>query len=264
VPEFREVPMADIDEPELAIRATMDEQGLDELAASMARIGLINPLTLKPRDLRFEIEAGHRRFMAAQKLGWRRIRALIYQPDELVEHASKLAENACREDVNAAEEARWFFELMDRYSFDEAQLCEAVRRTPDYVGDRLRLLRDDPAVYDALLHRRINFSVARELNKCPDEQHRRYLLHQAIQAGTSARVVANWVAQHKAHSAPAPAPSPQPDAPAVDATVQAPDFSCALCGGFRDPYNIIPVMLHKHEWDVIKKAYLSAPEERES
>lgn len=252
--ELRHIPLDDIDEPSLPARAAMDEGKLAELGSSMAQIGLLQPIIVFPVDTgRFEIEAGHRRYMCARHLGWKDIPALVFKPDELAQGAAMLAENVNREDLNAAEEALLFAQSAEKYALHEAGLVERFKKSADYIADRLRLLRDDPEVFNACLRREINFSVARELNKCDDEQQRRYFLHQAIAAGSSARVIAKWVSDFRALRQ---TPLSQTEAPAPAAQqpeVTVPAVACFLCGGHLDPYNLVAVYIHKHELEKIRK-----------
>jgi ParB family chromosome partitioning protein len=264
VPELKRVPLTDIDEPDLPIREAMDEKALADLAHSMATTGLLQPILVKAKGDRYEIECGHRRFMAAMSLHWSDIPAIIHQPGEIVEGAAMLAENLYREDITAAEEAFYIVQLQEKFSFNEAQLCAALKHSPDWIADRLRLLGGDEQVLNAVRARKINFSVARELNKCPDADMRRYFLDAAMRSESGARVVAGWVAEHKARP-PADAvqsSDPKPLAPSEPAP--APFFGCELCGGDRDPYNLVNVQVHKWEWERIKKAYLSGPVEVEA
>jgi ParB family chromosome partitioning protein len=262
LPELKRIPLADIDEPELPARASMSEVKLADLCESMTAIGLLQPITLKRKDLRYEIEAGHRRFMAARELKWRDIPALVYEPGELAEGAAMLAENIFREDLNAAEEALLFVQSQDRFGLDEAGLVDRFKRSPDYIADRLRLLRGDEQVFDALVHDRINFSVARELNKCEDEGMRRYYLDAAIRGETGARTVAEWVKSWRQQGVLAPA-APAETVPStvehehIDGTPE-----CAFCGGRKDPWNLVSIYVHKWELAEIKRV-LQRPTEGE-
>jgi ParB family transcriptional regulator, chromosome partitioning protein len=234
-------------------RVAMDDLKLAELMGSMKEIGLIQPVTLIVDGPRYRLGPGHRRFTAAINLGWREITALVYQPEEYSEHAAMLAENRFREDMSAAEEAIWFAEVREKFSLDEDALCKHFNVTPDYLGDRLRLLRGDNEVFRHLLAREINFSVARELNKCEDEPHRRYLLDIAVRCGYPARVISDMVRQWRANNPEQPPTQPAPT-PAASAPLAEPfRVECALCGGGKDPWNLIDVKLHKWEWEWILK-----------
>jgi ParB family transcriptional regulator, chromosome partitioning protein len=253
MPELKRVPLALIDEPQMPVRVAMDEHKMAELVDSMREIGLLQPIVLKPADGRYEIEAGHRRFRAALTLQWTDIPALVFETHELAAGAAMLAENVIREDITAAEEAVLFDEAQDKYKLDEAGLVARFRRSPDYIGERLRLLRGDMNVFAAVIERKISFSVARELNKCTDQPHRSYLLDAAIRSGTGARTVASWIAQWRAQpvqavSAANPTEPSGPLEPASD-----PGIACCLCGGARDPYNLVSVYIHKWELEEIQK-----------
>lgn len=253
MPEFRRVALHEIDQPTLPMRSQMDDAKLHELAANIRDVGLLQPIGIFARDGRYEIEFGHRRYLAVEKLGWPDIPALVFAPDELQNGAAMVAENTVREDVNSAEEAVFYAQLLERFGWDEATLCAKVKRSPDYIGDRLRLLRQDEQVFNAVLRDQINFSVARELNKCPDEAMRRYFLDQAIRSGTSARVVRQWIDDFRGTQQPtrvaasnADAPQPAPDQPAYR-------LACEFCGGDKDPYNLVHIAVHRWELAEIKK-----------
>lgn len=275
MPQLKTILLNDINEPVLPVRAAMDETKMTELMESMAALGLLQPIGVKPLEtgclhcgreekahtsrvqcqfyMTYEIEFGHRRFIAAQRLHWKEISANVFQPGEDIEGAAMVAENAEREDVTAAEEAILFRQAQERYSLDEEGLVKRFRRSANYIAERLNLLRQDLEVFKALHQRQINFSVARELNKVDNEQMRRYYLDAAIRSGANARNVASWRQQLAAQQAPATTTTPSPE-PATETPQQVtPAVACILCGGHLDPYNMISVYIHKWELEHIQK-----------
>lgn len=268
MPELRTLALVRIAEPALPIREAMDEQKLAELRDSLIADGLLQPIAVKAVLVcaclntpsmpcphakaaaagrgEYEIIAGHRRYMAARLAGWAEIPALVFQAGEIAQHAAMLAENIYREDLTTAEEALWFAELMEQKAIDTDGLAALVHQSRDYVEDRLRLLRGDMEIFHALRAREITFSVARELNKCTDAEHRHMLLDVARKGGHSARVVMGWIANWKAGDATAKsAPVAASDAveqPAVEPYRAA----CILCDGEHDPYNMDVVHVHKY------------------
>jgi len=266
----------------VAARETMDDAQLRELAEDIARNGLLQPISVfaKPVDVdgkdlpgastvpspadgggvRYEIIAGHRRYVAHQQLGKYEIQALVFpsRPDN--SEALKLSENLCREDLNDGEIAIYLAELADKYGYNEEQLCAVVRRSADWVGDRVRLFRGDERVLEALRKRQINFGVARELNKCPDGEMRNYYLQQAVASGCSVRVVADWIRDYKVQhytAAPAPAETAAAEQPAPPAVQPV---ECFCCGGNRDPWNIEMRYIHKHCAESVIRAMARAGE----
>jgi ParB/RepB/Spo0J family partition protein len=254
VPVSQMVPLHLIDEPPTAMRAAMDEHALDELMNSIRITGLLQPIGLIVVGDRYEIRFGHRRFIAVQRLGWPEIDARVYGPGEVCDEAAMLAENLHRADVSDGEVALWLAELQEKQHLTEAQLCALVKRSPDWVADRLRLFAGDKDVLQALLANRINFSVARELNKCKQEGLRKMYLAQAVESTPPARLVARWVTDANIQSIAAE-PSPAPVQPiAENVAPTAPPVGCELCGGGLDPWNLRWHLMHEHEWQRLQDA----------
>jgi len=251
--EIKQIELSMIDPPDTPARMAMDDKKLDELRTSMAQIGLLQPIGIVAKDGRYEIEYGHRRFVCACALGWATITAMVYQPAEVASGAAMLAENIYHEELSAAEEAILFQEHRERYNLDEAGLCARFKVTPDYLGERLRLLRGDPVIFDVLLKRGISFAVARSLNRCEDEAHRRYLLDIAVRTGYSSRVMDDHVRQWRQNQAQFTAPAPPASAPAPVEVAPADRMECAICGGYRDPWRLVSVWIHSDELAAIKK-----------
>jgi ParB/RepB/Spo0J family partition protein len=253
MPELKNIPLHLIDEPDLPMRASMDEQKLLELQNSITNIGQRLPAEVIEKNGRYEIRTGHRRFVVLQRLGREHMMCLVLQAGEDAGYAGMLAENAEREGVNRAEEAVWMAQLVEKHNTTEDQLCALVKKSPDYVGDNFRLLKTDEQVFTAVLERKINFSVARELNKCDDQPMRRNFLDQAIRSGTSARVVTEWVRNWRISTGGAPTPVAQPQAESDSNGVPAYAIQCEFCGGHKDPYNMVSVYVHKWELENMKK-----------
>ena len=245
--ELETIPLALIDEPELPARERMDVEALEDLKASLRSLGLLSPIVVKRWKSGYQVVAGHRRLLAARELRWSSIRAFVYPAGWEDADAAMLHENIVREQLNAAEEAIFFAQLLDRHKLDEQGLCRLVKRSPDYIGDRLELLRRDPEVFEALRHGKINYAVARVLNRWPDEAMRRYHLDQAIRSGTSGRVVQQWWDDWKSYHMPDVQRVNQDTPVPVSAEVERTGVECFLCGGAKDPYNLVSVFVHKWE-----------------
>jgi len=245
--ELRTLPLHLIDEPELPARELMDQEAMDELMGSMRELGLISPIVVVVRGERFRCVAGHRRLIAARQLKWQSIRALVHAEGWADELAAMVHENVVREDLNPAQEAVFYAQLMEKYALDEAGLCAAVKRSPDYVAARWGLLRGDEKVFEWLRAGKISFAVARVLNKFPDEVMRRYYLDQALRSGTAARVVEQWFEDWKARQVPGGQSAPVGGPPPAPSDIPPSSIECFLCGGAKDPYNLVTVYIHKWE-----------------
>lgn len=190
--ELLEVEMCLIDEPPKPLRDKISEEGLEELAFSMGKRGLINPITLRRRGQRFEIESGHRRFLAAQSLGWQKIKSLLGDaPDEDAE-LNAIHENLHREDMTPIEEAKAMKRLIEREGYDKASVAKICSKSVGWVDARLDLLAMPIELQDAVDVGAISIGGARELARITDEASRRYYLDYAIKQGATAALCAFW------------------------------------------------------------------------
>jgi ParB family chromosome partitioning protein len=246
--EFREIPLGLIDAPELASRTTMDESLLDELTASIRSLGLVNPITVARVDGRYEVLAGHRRTIACKRAGLVAAPCIVYPTKDAALEAIKYAENRHREELNPADEAIWFHELLERdCGGDVDVLCEQLGEKRSYVEGRLLLFQGDPVVFEALQAGEIKIGVAHKLNECTDQRMRRYFLNAALRGGATIAVVTGWIMDWKRDSglqppaggniveAAAPAPVPETNY-----------FRCACCGGDEHVHTMVPVNMHQH------------------
>jgi ParB family chromosome partitioning protein len=279
-PELLRVPLDRIFGPDIAARATMNDHKFQELVESMRLIGLASPVTLERRESMFEIIAGHRRVLAARELKWADIPAIVHAEGQADLFALRLHENVIREDLNPAEEALFMAQARDKLALDEAGLCNLFKRPPDYIAGRFALMRGDPEIFKALLAGEIRLGVAHELNRMGDDGMRRFYLDVARKSDPPARLVHQWVEDWKLNSrpplpieggelvdgrAPGSANGGAPgelagggsDAAGVGA-VAPPFFGCDLCGGDRDPYNLVHVKMHKWEWEQIQASVAKA------
>ena len=135
---------------------------IDELAASMRAYGLLQPIVLRKVRGRYESVAGHRRFAAAQSLGWKHIGAIIRTDDEDRAYILTLVENLQRDDLTPKEQARALEVLVRERGWSTREVADAVKRSAAYVSKRLRVF-DDPILAPLVLQNRLSVSAAEEL-----------------------------------------------------------------------------------------------------
>lgn len=244
----RDVPLHLIDDPALASRSEMDDAKMDELVSSMRTLGVVQPIVLVERGARFEVVAGHRRTVAARRVGLPMIPAMVYPAAHPYLRVIQAHENGRREDVNPVDEAFWFAELLKCECGDDIdRLAGLVGESVSYVDSRLCLLELDDATREALRVGSIKIGVARELMKVTDPHYRNYYLAHAIKSGATVAVVCGWVIEWKqTHGANHPA-APLSSVEQVASSGAAYDpLRCAICGK-NDPRYIpetIPVHTH--------------------
>lgn len=216
-------------EPRQVARATLDEQGLDELAESIRRVGVINPLVVMEVDGGYEVVAGHRRLLAGRRAGLVALPCLVRSTRDPEPTALKLHENLYRQELTPVEEAAFFAELLPGCDNDTDKLCQLVKQSRTYVEGRLLLLQGDPEVLAAVAAREISLGVAEELNKIKRQKDRLWYLKWARETGATRASVRQWrfnsEAQVEPVSSQPSAVSPQPATPFVGRDV----FKCLLC-----------------------------------
>jgi len=135
------LPIADIEPHPGQPRRHFDEAALDELAASIAQRGVIQPVIVRPlRRGGYQLVAGERRWRAAQRAQLHEIPALIRQLSEREVMALALIENLQREDLNPIEEARAYQRLADDEGLTQAEIARMVDKSRSHVANLQRLL----------------------------------------------------------------------------------------------------------------------------
>jgi ParB family chromosome partitioning protein len=151
-------------------RQVFDNELIEELAASIAERGVLQPIIVRAVEDGFELVAGERRWRAAQKAQLHEIPALIRDFDEESSAEVALIENIQREDLNAIEEATAFRQLMDRYGHSQEVVGKLVGKSRSHVANLLRLLDLPDAVRQMLLRGDISMGHARAVATAPDPE----------------------------------------------------------------------------------------------
>ncbi len=149
---------------------------------------------MRPKDGRYELIAGERRWRAAQRLSWSRIPAVIKDVDDRTLLTLALIENLQRHDLSAIDEAAGYQRLMDEFKLPNAEVARVVGRNRSTVVNLLRLLRL-PAEVQAMVHEgRLSEGHARALLGLNDQNALLALAEQAIEQRLSVREVESRVA----------------------------------------------------------------------
>lgn len=159
-----EVPVGFLQPGRFQPRTRMDSASITELADSIRRQGLLQPVLVRPAGPnKYEIIAGERRWRASQQAGLTSIPILVRQiPDESA-LAMALIENIQREDLNPIEEAAGLQRLIDEFHMTHESAAQAVGRSRSAVSNLLRLLSLSPSVRDLLMDGKLDMGHARAL-----------------------------------------------------------------------------------------------------
>ncbi|MDO5666871.1 MAG: ParB/RepB/Spo0J family partition protein [Alcaligenaceae bacterium] len=178
-------------------RTKMEQEKLEELADSIAREGIMQPLLVRPlvgQEGVFEIIAGERRFRAAKIVGLNEVPVLIRDVSDEQAAIMALIENMQREDLNPLEEARGIRRLIDEFNFTHEQAAESIGRSRSYTSNLLRLVNLAEPVQEMLLDGQIDMGHARALLAVSSAEQI-LLAHQVVAKGLSVRETERLVKQ---------------------------------------------------------------------
>jgi ParB family chromosome partitioning protein len=169
-------------------RLRFEPQKLEELAASIAENGVLQPIVVRQNGAGYEIVAGERRWRAAQKAGLERIPALIQDVSDEKLLALALVENIQRDDLSPIEEAHAYQLLMEQFQLTQQEISRRVGRSRTAVTNTLRLLRLPRSIQEAVINQQLSMGHARALIPLGADQQTA-LAQQIIQQGLSVREV---------------------------------------------------------------------------
>jgi ParB family transcriptional regulator, chromosome partitioning protein len=228
-------------------RRAFSQEEIDELAASIKALGVVQPVVVRPlqpaapaareavselaggisvaaavsearepgaaaSSPRYELIAGERRLRAARLAGLERIPALVRPADEIASLEIALAENVAREDLNGIEEAQAYAALVDEFGLTHERVAELVGRSRVAVTNLLRLLELPDEVQGMIELGELSEGHGRALLGLPDHGQRRIVARQVAAQGLTVRQVEALVKKLAGESAPATTPPSRPSA----------------------------------------------------
>lgn len=178
-------------------RRTFNNESIDELAESIKRYGVIQPIIVTKKDNYYEIVAGERRWRASKKAGLDEIPCIIREDTERKNKEISLIENIQREDLNPIEKARSFRQLMDEYGMTQMELSQTIGISRSALANTVRLLNLDPRVMELVMQGQLTEGHARSLLcfEDPDKQYKAAL--EIIEKGQNVRDIENKVKNKK-------------------------------------------------------------------
>ncbi|APG61762.1 chromosome partitioning protein ParB [Sphingorhabdus lutea] len=170
------------------------EGPLNELAASIAKHGILQPIVVRPRGKGYQIIAGERRWRAAQRARLHEVPAIIrsFSDSEALEIA--LIENIQREDLNPIEEAEAYHRLIEEFGHSAAELGKLVDKSRSHIANMIRLLDLPKSVRDLVVEDRLTMGHARALINAEDSLS---LAVQIMKQGLSVRQTEALVRKEK-------------------------------------------------------------------
>lgn len=171
-------------------RKQFDEEGISELAASIAQHGLLQPLTVRPlADGTYQLVAGERRWRASRLAGLDEVPVIVREMNDREAAEIALIENLQREDLNPMEEAVGLSTLMETYGLTQEETAKAVSKSRPAVTNALRLLHLPAAVRDLVGSGQLSAGHARAILSFADEEQQVAAAKAAVENGWSVREV---------------------------------------------------------------------------
>ena len=168
-------------------RKKFDEESLAELAGSIKRYGIIQPLIVKKTGFTYTIIAGERRWRAARLAGLKEVPVIIRDIEDQAAAEIALIENIQREDLGAVEEAMAYRELIDAYGLTQEEVAERVAKSRSAIANSLRLLQLPEEVLLLISEDKLSAGHARCLITIDDREELIALAREIADKGLSVR-----------------------------------------------------------------------------
>jgi ParB family transcriptional regulator, chromosome partitioning protein len=172
-------------------RTDISEEGVAELADSISKVGLLQPIIVRPLGEGYQIIAGERRWRAARQVGLERVPVRVLSKSETESLEIALIENLQRRDLNAIEEARGYRKLLTEYRMTQAELADKVSKSRSAITNSLRLLDLPDEVQELVYEAKMTAGHARAVLSVSDEAIRLKLAQKIVDDGLSVRDAEN-------------------------------------------------------------------------
>ena len=172
-------------------RTDISDEGIAELADSIKKVGLLQPIIVRAHGEGYQIIAGERRWRASRLAGIERVPVRVLATNETESLEIALIENLQRQDLNSIEEARGYRRLLTEYRMTQAELADKVSKSRSTITNALRLLDLPDEVQELVYGGKMTAGHARAVLSVPDEGIRLKLAQRVVDDGLSVREAEN-------------------------------------------------------------------------
>ncbi len=169
--QITKVSISDLQRNKYQPRTIFDENLLEELSMSIKENGIIQPIAVRPNKYeprKFEIVAGERRWLAAQRAGVNEVPVVILDIDDQKSLEIAIVENVQRQDLNAIEEARGYQRLVKEFGYDHEKISKFMSKSRSHISNTLRLLNLPDDVVGLIEEGKLTAGQARPLIGMPN------------------------------------------------------------------------------------------------
>ena len=174
-------------------RKVFDENNLEDLTNSIKERGIIQPIIVRKSNKdssKYEIIAGERRWLAAQKAGLHEVPVVITDADDLKSLEFAIIENVQRNDLNAIEEARGYQRLIEEFSYDQEKVAQFIGKSRSHIANFLRLLGLPESVLELIETKKLSPGHAKILVGLTNAE---FVANKIVEKNLSVRQAENFV-----------------------------------------------------------------------
>ena len=200
IEEYQDIELKLIDEPDGWVRLELDREEIESLADNIREVGQIQPINLAIKGKRYEIIAGHLRYLAIKKLGRKTINAIVKKVPKREIALIRASENLKRKNLSPIEEGAVYKDLVDEHGMTRKEIAHKFGVAPSMVGYKMDLLRLNPEIQKLIHAGRIYTNVGIELDQIDDERELRKCLMDAVNNGCTIETARIWVQDYRKSS----------------------------------------------------------------
>ena len=172
-------------------RTSFKKEDLEELANSIKKNGLLQPILVRKKGDGYQIIAGERRWQACKSLGMAKVPVIMKNVDDDQTIVLALVENIQRSDLNPIEEAYGYRRMMERGKMTQSEVAQAVSKGRSTIANALRLLELPEDAQQLLFEEKITAGHARAILSIPSKEGRRKLTDKLVEENLSVREAEN-------------------------------------------------------------------------
>tara|TARA_B110001450_G_C17632609_1_gene485866 strand:- start:769 stop:1617 length:849 start_codon:yes stop_codon:yes gene_type:complete len=190
---INKLPISDLQSNKFQPRKIFDEENLQDLANSIKERGIIQPIIVRKSaggNSKYEIIAGERRWVAAQKVGLHEVPVLITDADDQKALEFAIVENVQRHDLTAIEEARGYQRLIEEFSYDQEKVAKFIGKSRSHITNYLRLLKLQGEVLKLIEDKKLSVGHAKILVGLENAE---FVAKKIIEKDLSVRQAENFV-----------------------------------------------------------------------
>jgi len=197
IEEYQDVDLKLIDEPDGVIRLEIDQEEIESLADSIKEVGQIQPINLAIKGKRYEIIAGHLRYLAIRKLGRKTIKAVVKKVEKKEIALIRATENLKRTNLTPIEEGATYIDLVTEYGMTRKEIGNKFAIAPSMVGYKIDLLKLKTEIQKLIHAGMIYTNVGIELDQIDDDRELRNRLRDAVNNGCTIETARIWVQDYR-------------------------------------------------------------------